>query len=497
MFAHNWPTALHSAEQVRAMDAALIAAGTPSFSLMQQAAAACWRVLRKHFAKAEAVTVLAGHGNNAGDGYWLATLAAQAGWQAQVLYVVEPAQLAGDAARAVAAAQAAGVSLQPFNEACQGAGVLVDALLGTGLKGAVREPYATAIRWLNRQDLPVLAVDIPSGLSADSGAVLGDAVRADVTVSFVGLKLGLFTGAGPDHVGHLSFAALQGDGAQAAIAPQAHALTAASTARLAPRRASTHKGQLGHVLIVGGDHGMGGAVILAAQASLRLGAGMVSVATRAEHIAPLLARQPEVMACAVRSSGELAPLLARASHVVLGPGLGQSAWSVSLASAVAASDKAQLWDADALNLLAAGRLAPPQAPWIITPHPGEAARLLALSSAQVQADRPAALAQLTARFKACVLLKGVGTLLGAADAAVYCCPHGHPAMAGPGLGDVLSGALAAVWAQGLAPLPAACLASYLHACAGERLGIAGRGLAAADLVAVMRQLLEEHAPCRS
>lgn len=497
MFDADWPHRLHSAEQVRALDAQIIAAGTPGFALMQRAAAACWRALRKQFGEVGALTVLAGSGNNAGDGYLIAQLAQQAGWQVQLYWLSEPASLRGDAQLAEQAAQAAGVAMQTFDQQAEANGVLVDALLGTGLSGEVRAPYRAAIEWLNQQSNPCLAVDIPSGLCADRGAVLGVAVQADITVTFIGLKQGLFTGAGPEYVGTLVFADLQAGEAAQTAPSVAQVLTSDTVPRLPPRSAICHKGQLGHVLIVGGDLGMGGAVLLAAEAALRLGAGMVSVATRAEHVAPLLARLPEVMVKAMRSAADLQPLLARASVVVLGPGLGQSAWGISLASAVAASDVAQVWDADALNLLAAGTLRAPQAPWLITPHPGEAARLLAISSAEVQADRPQALARLRERYPATVLLKGVGSLLAEQGSAVSCCVHGHPAMAGPGLGDVLSGAIAALWAQGLSPLAALKLAVWLHARAGEQLGTAGRGLAASDLIAVMRRLLEEHAPCRT
>lgn len=490
------PLALYRAAQVRELDARLIAAGTPGFDLMQRAAHAVWRALRRRWPQAGEVTVLAGRGNNAGDGYLLAMLAQRAGWRVRVLAVGDPAQLGGDAATACAEARAAGVLIEPWSECAPLCGVLVDALLGTGLSGAVREPYAQAIRLANASGLPRLAVDIPSGLCADTGRVLGVALQAELTVSFIGLKLGLFCLDGPDCCGTLVFDDLRGDPALlASVAPAALRLSGASLPRLAPRPRNGHKGLFGHVLLLGGDLGFGGAALLAAESCLRSGAGLVSLATRGEHVPALLARRPEVMARGVQSSFQLQDLLAQADVLVLGPGCGQGAWGCGLLAGLGARDKPQVWDADALNLLAAGRLVPPTGNWLVTPHPGEAARLLGCTTAEVQADRPAAALALAHRLNAVVLLKGLGSLVATPAGELHLCDHGHPAMAGAGLGDVLAGLLGALLAQGLDVAAAARLGVWLHARAGERLGRAGRGLAAADLIEPLRELLEEHSPC--
>lgn len=490
------PTALYRAAQVRELDARLIAAGTPGFELMQRAAHAAWRALRRRWPHAGEITVLAGRGNNAGDGYLLAALAQRAGWRVRVLAVGDPAQLGGDAALACAEARGAGVAIEAWHECAPLRGVLVDALLGTGLSGEVREPYAQAIRLANASGRPCLAIDIPSGLCADSGRVLGVALCAELTVTFIGLKLGLCCLDGPDHCGALAFADLGADPALVApIRPAAQRLAGAELPRLAPRPRNAHKGQFGHVLVVGGDSGFGGAALLAAESCLRGGAGLVSLATRGEHVAALLARRPEVMARGVRSANEIQDLLGAADVLVLGPGAGQGAWARSLLVGVGALDKPQVWDADALNLLAAGALAAPRGNWLATPHPGEAARLLGCSSAEVQADRPEAALQLARRLNAVVVLKGLGTLVATPEGELHLCDRGHPAMAGAGLGDVLAGLLGALLAQGLAPAAAARLGVWLHACAGERLGRGGRGLAAAELIETMRELLEEHCPC--
>lgn len=489
------PTELFDAAQVRELDARLIAAGTPGFELMQRAAHASWRALRRRWPDAGAITVLAGRGNNAGDGYLIAQLAQRAGWAVEVLAVGDPQALQGDATLAHAAAREAGVAVTAWSEEAQLRGVLVDALLGTGVAGEVREPYASAIRAINASGLPVLAVDLPSGLCADTGAVLGEAVRAELSVTFIGLKLGLFTGEGPDRVGELVFDDLQADPAIVAqLAPGARRLDKTSLPRLAPRSPTAHKGSFGQVLVIGGDLGTGGAALLSAEASLRCGAGMVTLATRPEHVTASLMRRPEIMCSGVGSSYGLTGLAERADVLVVGPGLGHAPWGRSLLSLATQYAVPQVWDADALNLLAAGAVELP-GDCLITPHPGEAARLLQCSVAQIQADRPAAVRALAERYHCAALLKGGGTLIASPDGRLALCDRGHPAMASAGLGDVLAGVCGALLAQGLAPFEAGCLAAWLHACAGERLGQHGRGLAASDLIPMIRQLLEEQSPC--
>lgn len=490
----SWPLSLHDAAQVRALDARLMAAGTPGAVLMQRAAQAAWRALRRRWPQLRKLCVLAGPGNNAGDGYLLAVLARRAGWDVQVYSLADPARLRDAAAQAYAEACAQGLQVQPWHAEAVLDGLLVDAMLGTGLAGELREPYASAVARINASGLPCLALDIPSGLCADTGRLWGAAVRADLTVTFIALKLGLFTGAGPDQVGELCFADLQADAALCAAAPaMAQRLTAGNLQRLPARPRTTHKGRCGRLLVVGGERGYGGAALLAAQSGLRGGAGMVSLATREEHVAGALARCPELMVRGLLSSGQLLALLPGHDVLVVGPGLGQGAWGRSLLTAAAQFEGAQVWDADALNLLAAGRVQI-RAGAVLTPHPGEAARLLGCSLVEVQDDRPAAALRLAQRYQAVVVLKGAGSLV--TDGHTLClCEHGHPAMAGPGLGDVLAGLIGALLAQGLAALPASELAVWLHARAGERLGQAGRGLLASELVGVIRELLEEHSPC--
>ncbi|MBK5378206.1 NAD(P)H-hydrate dehydratase [Pseudomonas sp. TH43] len=489
------PDALYGAAQVRELDARLIAAGTPGFELMQRAAHATWRALVRQWPSANELTVLAGHGNNAGDGYLIAALAHRAGWSVRIIAVGDPQRLQGDAALAHAQALAEGLSVLNWTAQSELRGVILDALLGTGLSGEVLEPYAGAIQAINACGLPVTAVDIPSGLSADTGHVLGAAVRADLTVTFIGLKIGLFTGDAADHIGHLVFNDLQASAETYRDVPvSAKRLGAANLPRLAPRAPSSHKGRFGHLLLIGGDHGFGGAILLSAESALRSGAGMVSLATRPEHVPAALSRLPEVMALGASSANQLMSLLEKVSVLVVGPGLGQASWGRALLSAAANAPLPQVWDADALNLLASGFVSLPK-DCVITPHPGEAARLLGISTAQVQADRPGAASQLSKKYSAVVVLKGAGSLIAHPDGRLALCHQGHPAMATAGLGDVLAGLTGALLAQGMDAFDAACLSVWLHANAGMQQGKLGRGLAASDLIPAIRQLLEEQAPC--
>lgn len=491
------PATLYTAAQVREIDARLIAAGTSGYELMQRAAHAAWRALRRYWQQGSCLTVMAGCGNNAGDGYLIAALAQRAGWQVKVLAVGAVQQLQGDAASAYAEAKACGVAIENWSAQASLQGVVVDALLGTGLKGEVREPYASAIAAINASGLPVLAVDLPSGLCADTGAVLGCAVHARLTVSFIGLKVGLFTGEGPAHVGTLVFDELQAVSEKLAGVGQTMVrLCEQALPKLAPRSPTAHKGSFGRVLVIGGDHGTGGAALLSAEAALRCGAGMVTLATRPEHMIASLARCPEIMCSGVESTYALNTLAQRADVLVIGPGLGQGPWGRSLISLARQGTVPQVWDADALNLLATGDVEAPDE-GLLTPHPGEAARLLQCSVAEVQADRPRAVSELARRYGCVVVLKGAGSLVAAPDGRVALCDRGHPAMATAGLGDVLAGTAGALLAQGLDTFEAACLAVWLHAVAGESQGQLGRGLMASDLIPAIREQLEKHSPCRS
>ena len=435
--------------------------------------------------------VLAGGGNNAGDGYVLAQCAREAGCHASVLNVAEVSRLKSAAAAARRTYLDKGGTEQPFTgQLPADADILVDALLGTGLDRPLAGPMLDAVECLNHSTLPVLSLDIPSGLHADTGAIMGAAVIADVTVTFIALKTGLLTGAGPNSCGDLLFAALEVPEEWQVQVPARARRLSADEARLPKRARDAHKGAFGHVLVIGGDHGMGGAVRLAAEAALRSGAGLVSIATRAGHLPALTAGLPEAMAHGVETGHQLERLMQRASVIAIGPGLGQDNWGQALLEKALTTSLPLVVDADALNLLATSPVRRDN--WVLTPHPGEAARMLQQNAAWVQADRFRALEQLVERYGGSVVLKGAGSLVGTAGELPAVCAHGNPGMAAPGMGDVLTGVIAALMAQGLTPFRAACAGVYLHATAGDRAALRGeRGMLARDLIDELRGLVNQ------
>lgn len=278
------------------------------------------------------------------------------------------------------------------------------------------------------------------------------------------------------------------------LSPAPILLTEKNLPHLTARTLDAHKGLFGHVLIVGGDFGTSGAALLAAEIALRTGAGLVSVATRPENTLAILTRTPEIMCLGIQSANQLSSLINKASVIVIGVGLGQSVWSQSLLSAVATNNKPQIWDADALNFLAQNKVVVPKGS-ILTPHLAEAARLLDTDIATIQADKESAAIKLRQKYDCHIILKGRGTLIAGLDGSLTVCDNGHPAMAGAGFGDVLSGLIGALLAQHLPAIEASQLAVWLHAKAGEQLGKLGRGIAASDLAPVVRQLLEKQSPC--
>lgn len=485
---------LYTAEQTRALDHAAIEGGVAGITLMGRAAATAFRYLLHTWPEPERLQILCGTGNNGGDGFLIADLAHKRAIPVLVHQIGDPEKISGDAAQARAQALNNGVPMVPFGEQpLTSEGVIVDAMLGTGLGGDVRGAYREAIEQVNASAAPVLAVDIPSGLCADSGRVLGQAVHAALTVTFIGLKRGLFTAEAGDYCGAIQFSDL-------GVVPEVYSCVPAGCERLElgpllerlpPRPANAHKGMYGTVAVIGGDYGMAGAAAMAGEAALRCGAGLVRVATRGEHIAALVARTPEIMPLGVESGDELIPVLEAADVLVVGPGLGQSDWSRYLLNKALSTDKPMVVDADALNLLAGGAVADLRRRdnWILTPHPGEAARLLNLASTEVQADRFAAAAALQQRYGGVAVLKGNGTLI-AAQEGLYLSDYGNPGMASGGMGDVLSGVLGALLGQGMPPVEAAALGVCLHGAAADLAAEEGeRGLAATDLMPMLRELL--------
>ena len=492
MTMRSLPTNIYSVAAVRETDRTTIEDhGVPGYTLMTRAGEAAVREARRAFGAAKRWQIVCGAGNNGGDGFVVARIAAQEGTVVSVLTLVDPDKLSGDAAIAYRDFVAEGGVVMPWSGALDAeADLLVDGILGSGLERDVGGEFANAVAAINAHAAPTLALDIPTGIHGDTGQVLGCAVHADLTVTFVGLKSGLFLGDAPAHCGEIRFAGLDiPDAYREGIEPAYRRIDDELLAGvLKPRPRAAHKGDFGHVVIVGGGEGMPGAVRLAGEAALRTGAGRVSIATHPSHAAILVASRPELMSHAVAGAADLEPLLEKADVLAFGPGLGQSAWAHEMFTRVAAETKPAVWDADALNLLAASPVAVNNR--VITPHPGEAATLLGMSTKDVQADRPAALAALAEKYGGTAVLKGAGSLISSSRTVPMLCTSGNPGMASPGMGDVLTGVVAALLGQGLDPDQAAAAGVEIHARAGDRAAVAGeRGLIASDLMHELRAVL--------
>jgi NAD(P)H-hydrate epimerase len=495
------PSALYRAEQVRRIDrTAIDEHAIPGIVLMERAAAAVLACMHRRWPQARCIHVAAGLGNNAGDGYLIAELAHLEGLEVHLYAVAEPGLLQGDAALAHQRMLAAGLAPEQFPaKICPRADLIIDALFGTGLNRPLTGAFAQAVGAINAAHVPVLAVDVPSGLDADTGAIQGCAVTADATVIFIALKQGLFTGQARAHCGAIEFDSLQVP--PAAVERETVGAIRVSADdfadRLPPRPRTAHKGHFGHVLLVGGNQGYSGAIRLAACAALRSGAGLVSVLTHSGNVGVVCGAAPELMVRDGAEPGAVADLLAKASVVVIGPGLGTDGWAQELLLAVLNWRGPKVLDADALNLLATDALPNLSGKHVLgrdtvlTPHPAEAARLLGRTTADVEADRYAAVRALVAATGGVAVLKGAGTLIASLSQEwVSVCDQGNPGMASGGMGDVLSGIVGALRAQGLSATDAAQTGACVHAAAADAAAGQGeRGLLASDVIGELRPLL--------
>ena len=491
---------LYRAEQVRELDRRTIEGhGIAGYTLMCRAGQAAFSALKIRWpmskTRSQRLTVVCGAGNNGGDGYVLARLAHTQGLSVKVLSLKDPATLIGDAATAWREAVDTGVCVQPFSlDVLADAELIIDAILGTGLQRAVSGDWARAIQAINDLSAPKLALDIPSGLHADTGAVMGCAVNAAMTVTFIGIKQGLLTGSGPAYCGPLFYDHLDVPKAVfERLTPASRHYGGADIGyALAPRKQDAHKGRYGHVLVIGGELGMAGAARMAAEAAARCGAGLVSIATRPEHAALQAAARPELMFHGVENATQLPPLLERASVLAIGPGLGTRDWGRALLDCAlehaTCHQKPVVLDADGLNLLAEQPFR--SKCWVLTPHPGEAARLLNTDTASVQADRFQAVQTLQQHYGGVAVLKGAGSLI-ADGKDIRVCSAGNPGMATGGMGDVLTGVIASLLGQGRSLHQAASLGVFIHARAGDLAACDGgeRGLLASDLLPRLRRLV--------
>jgi ADP-dependent NAD(P)H-hydrate dehydratase / NAD(P)H-hydrate epimerase len=438
------------------------------------------------------IVVVAGPGNNGGDAFVLARHLKSWWFDVRVTFTGDAQKLSSDAAAALAQWCAAGGELAPELPPLGNCGLIVDGLFGIGLQRDLAGAYERLVFRINTSGHPVLALDVPSGLEADSGRVLGCAVRASHTITFIALKPGLLTHDGPDQSGTLHVANLGLNVARLST-PPGSAIGAESLHVTVPRRRfNSHKGTYGSVGIIGGASGMVGAALLAGRAALKMGAGRVYVGLADEQAPRVDPLQLELMLRAADAILELDHLTALA----VGPGLGQVPASRKLLLSALGSDLPLVLDADALNLASAhddvrSALIGRQAATLLTPHPAEAARLLACTTGEVQHDRVAAAVKLAERYRSGVVLKGAGSVCAWPDGAWAINTSGNPGMASAGMGDVLTGILAALLAQGAEPRAALEAGVYLHGAAADALVAAGRGpagLTASEVIDAARDV---------
>ncbi|KTD14662.1 carbohydrate kinase [Legionella gratiana] len=460
-------------------------------TLMSRAGAEAFSLIIKLYPHIRHLAVYCGSGNNAGDGYVVARLAHEHGLFATVYQCKALADLPIAAQHAALMAINAGVDCQPAEEPLDSeAELIIDALLGIGLRGPVRGNIASAIHQINASGLPVVALDIPSGLNADTGQVENLCVKANVTATFIAQKQGMYTADGPDYCGDIYCCPLGLEACTTQLAPAARLLNSiALSLPLSKRKKNSHKGNYGHVLVIGGGPGMPGAISLAAKATLRTGAGSVTVATWPEYAKSALSLIPEAMVSGIKTAKDLKPLLAKASVCVIGPGLGESDWAIELFLTAITSQLPMVIDASALRLLASNAQSDDN--WVLTPHPGEAASLLSCATDLIQQDRYQAAAKIQQQYGGVVVLKGAGTVIQTAEKNTFICPRGNPGMASAGMGDVLSGIIAGFCAQGFSLAHSAQCGVWVHAVAGDWIAkkLGGTGLLASDLLDAIPHVL--------
>ncbi|MES2537907.1 MAG: NAD(P)H-hydrate dehydratase [Pseudomonadota bacterium] len=504
----NHEAALYTVAEIRTIEQAAMSGLSPGTLMRragQAAAAAALALLPSPRSEAR-VLVLAGPGNNGGDALETAFNLAQAGLQVTVLLQTNPAHYPADAQQALGRAKSSPVHfadpvLAPDFLSAPWS-LVVDGLFGIGLNRPIGAVQVALIKNINRLDCLVLALDVPSGLMADTGAIVGTegvALRASHTITFIGNKPGLHTGYGRDFAGKVSVAALGVD-EKCFVRPQAQlGHTGLFSHLLRRRRHNSHKGSFGDVAVIGGAHGMGGAPILAAHAAAKCGAGRV-FAGFVEEPPAYDSTHPELMCRLARD------LDFSAATLVAGPGLGNSLTAHDLLAKALDAATPLVLDADALNLLAAEpglrqKLVQRTIQAVLTPHPLEAARLLGLQVAEVQADRLSAARAMARQFNAVVVLKGSGTVIARPDGEAVINPTGNPALATAGTGDVLAGICGALLAQQWTAWEAALAAVWMHGRAADEMveqGIGPIGLTAGELIpcvrAILNRLTAEHAP---
>jgi hydroxyethylthiazole kinase-like uncharacterized protein yjeF len=484
-------------EDVRALERAAVEppGAAPLMPLAGLAAAEYARELLGEYGRK--VLVLAGPGNNGGDAFEVAAHLKRWFYRVELVFAGDEHRLSADALAALRKWRECGGNTYAAPPAALRPDLVVDGLFGIGLVRALEGRYAELIAEMNRLPCRKLALDIASGINADTGAVMGTALRATHTITFIALKPGLLTLDGPDHCGTLDSAIRVADlGLDVrALLPNKGAMTAEALLRqaLLPRPRNFHKGQAGSVGVLGGAHGMIGAAMLAGRAALKLGAGRVYLGLLSEQPPQVDYAQPELMLRTPRELLEAGML----SAIAAGPGMGTAKSAEQLLREVLETNVPLVLDADALNLIASSktlqaRLPKRAAPGVLTPHPAEAGRLLACTTAQVQADRVKAAIELAQRYRSITVLKGNGSIIANPDGTWLINASGNPGMAAAGMGDVLTGMIASLLAQGAEAGAAAAAAVWLHGAAADGLARehAGPiGISAGELIEPARALL--------
>lgn len=466
--------------------------GIDADELIQRAGQASYDELQKYYAESDNLLVLVGSGHNAADGFVLAGIALQAGKEVTLCAVKPAKELSPNVEKAKQFFLRSGGAVHEFAEwQLNSADVIIDAMVGTGVDGPVHSTLAAIISAVNHANIPVVSLDVPSGLQASTGAVLGPCIRADLTITFVAIKTGLVTGEGKDYVGKLVLAPLGLSTALPEVAKANASFHYVSDFKGLPkRRMNTHKGQNGRLLCIGGNEGMSGAIRMSSEAALRTGTGLVKCFVHPQSRVQISSGLPELMVI----TQQLTAALEWANAIVIGPGLGTDQWGQDTFSEVVAfcqqHDKPLVMDADALTLLSTTSSFPSLERLVITPHSGEAARLLNLSVQDLDADRFNSARQCAQRYDAICVLKGAGTIIDNGK-AVGVCAHGNPGMATAGMGDVLTGTLGSMIAQKLSIDEAVRYGVCVHARAADRIAeqYGERGILATDLIPELRLII--------
>ena len=465
------------------------------YQLMERAGKAAFEEALKCYPDTNNWQIICGVGNNAGDGMVMARLALEHNLTVSVSILSSPDAFKGSVLKAYKKFKeyknrqsVTKVKVNQWEGQIENnIDLIVDAVFGVGLNRNLNSFYKSAVKTINKAGIPIFSIDIPSGIHPDKGKVMGAAIKASTTITFVGKKLGFFDNEGINHCGNLKLCDLG--------IPKTHYHDEKEVLRilgddlihqvLPKRKKNSHKGEFGHIAILGGGPGMHGAVCIAGEAALRAGAGKVSIFMHISHNSLIADSKPELIFNFFEEVDEIKSMLLGSDVIVIGPGLGISNWAKKVFESIIDIDCPMIVDADALNILS--KEPTKKENWILTPHPGEAGRLLGISSKEVQLNRFSSLNDLIEKYHGIIVLKGHHTLIGSTVSVPRVCVKGNPGMASAGMGDALTGIIASMIGQGVPLDIAASLGVEIHAKAGDRAATRGeRGLLASDLINQIR-----------